>query len=206
MWVTLLRPVGGSDANVCNVLRGVHAVWLISVLRFWISQGSTLNFKGWNSHVHREFPVNLASINLSGDNLSREIGRSSRRRWDCPRQEQFVWERDDECFVMGSAPPPRESTHDFSCLSKSIHNPSPNPSQIYSNQISHAIPFYEHNANTNATIIHIQCFVMARPAPPSLPRHLSLSAKPRRARKEGQWVLSTPLHTRALVFLCSAWF
>ena len=32
------------------------------------------------------------------------------------------------------------------------------------------------------------------------------SAKPRRATKEGQWVLRTPLHMRALVFLCSAWF
>ena len=28
------------------------------------------------------------------------------------------------------------------------------------------------------------------------------SAKPRRATKEGQWVLRTPLHIRTLVFLC----
>ena len=32
------------------------------------------------------------------------------------------------------------------------------------------------------------------------------SAQPRRATKEGQWVLRTPLHIRTLVFLCSAWF
>ena len=32
------------------------------------------------------------------------------------------------------------------------------------------------------------------------------SAKPRRATKEGQWVLRTPPHIRTLVFLCSAWF
>ena len=29
----------------------------------------------WNSYVHREFPGNLESTNLSRDNLSREIGR-----------------------------------------------------------------------------------------------------------------------------------
>ena len=32
------------------------------------------------------------------------------------------------------------------------------------------------------------------------------SAQPRRATKEGQWVLRTPLHIRTLVFLYSAWF
>ena len=34
----------------------------------------------------------------------------------------------------------------------------------------------------------------------------SAPAKPRRATKEGQWVLRTTLHIRTLVFLCSAWF
>ena len=33
-----------------------------------------------------------------------------------------------------------------------------------------------------------------------------LSAEPRRATKEGQRVLRTPLHIRTLVSLCSAWF
>ena len=33
-----------------------------------------LNFKGWNSKAHRDFPGKFESINLSRDNLSREIG------------------------------------------------------------------------------------------------------------------------------------
>ena len=37
-----------------------------------------LIFKGWNSHVHREFPGSSESTNLSTsrDNLSRELGRT----------------------------------------------------------------------------------------------------------------------------------
>ena len=34
----------------------------------------SLMFKGWSSHVHREFPGQFESANLSGDNLSGEIG------------------------------------------------------------------------------------------------------------------------------------
>ena len=34
------------------------------------------NFKGWNYHVHREFPGYSESTNLSRYNLSREIGHS----------------------------------------------------------------------------------------------------------------------------------
>ena len=51
----------------------------ISVLRFWISDGwpkQNLNHTGWNSQVHRGFPGNVESANLSRDNLSREIGRN----------------------------------------------------------------------------------------------------------------------------------
>ena len=36
-----------------------------------------LIIKGWNSHIHREFPGHLKSNNLSREILSREIGRSS---------------------------------------------------------------------------------------------------------------------------------
>ena len=36
-----------------------------------------INRKGWNSHVHREFPGKFESSYLSRDNLSREIGRIS---------------------------------------------------------------------------------------------------------------------------------
>ena len=53
--------------------------WPISVLRFWIQRvwlKQNLNIKGWNSHVHREFPGKLESSNLSMDDLSREIGRT----------------------------------------------------------------------------------------------------------------------------------
>ena len=38
------------------------------------------------------------------------------------------------------------------------------------------------------------------------PQHKSERAKPRRATKEGQWILRAPLHIRTLVVLCSAWF
>ena len=37
-----------------------------------------LDFKGWNSFVHRGFPIHFDSTNLSRDNLSREIGRTGR--------------------------------------------------------------------------------------------------------------------------------
>ena len=36
-----------------------------------------LNSKGWNSHVHRGFPGKFESSNVSRDNVSREIGRST---------------------------------------------------------------------------------------------------------------------------------
>ena len=38
-----------------------------------------LKFKGWNSHVHGEFPGNYESTNLSRDALSREMGCSVAR-------------------------------------------------------------------------------------------------------------------------------
>ena len=34
-----------------------------------------LDLKGWNSQVHREFPVKFDSSNASSDYVSREIGR-----------------------------------------------------------------------------------------------------------------------------------
>ena len=44
-------------------------------LRVWLKLN--LNIKGWNSHVHREFPGKLESSNLSREIHSREIGRNS---------------------------------------------------------------------------------------------------------------------------------
>ena len=51
-----------------------------------VSLKRNLDFEGWSSHVHRVFPWNLESTNLSRDNLSREIGRSHgqiHRRYFC---------------------------------------------------------------------------------------------------------------------------
>ena len=45
-------------------------------LRVWLKHN--LNSKGWNSQAHREFPRKFESSNLSRDNVSREIGRTSR--------------------------------------------------------------------------------------------------------------------------------
>ena len=44
---------------------------VIEFRRFYTSM--ILTFKGWNSHVHREFPGNIESTNLSMDNLTMEI-------------------------------------------------------------------------------------------------------------------------------------
>ena len=48
------------------------------------------NFKGWNSHVHRESPGKFESTHLSRDNLSREIGcsRAEQSRAEQSRAEQ----------------------------------------------------------------------------------------------------------------------
>ena len=43
-----------------------------------------LNFKGWNYHVHMEFPGSFESTNLSRDNLSREIGHTTMRKKRLP--------------------------------------------------------------------------------------------------------------------------
>ena len=42
----------------------IHVIIIIIII--------IIKFKGWNSHVHMEFPGNLESTNLSRDNLSRE--------------------------------------------------------------------------------------------------------------------------------------
>ena len=46
---------------------GFHRVWL----------KHNLNFKGWNSQAHRQFPGEFESSNVSRGNVSREIGRSA---------------------------------------------------------------------------------------------------------------------------------
>ena len=44
-----------------------------------------LTFQGWNSHVLREFPINVESRNLGRDNLSGEIGRKASGELRVPR-------------------------------------------------------------------------------------------------------------------------
>ena len=51
-----------------------------SLLRFWISKSLThayLKFKGWDSQARKEVPGKFETRNLSRENLSREIGRTS---------------------------------------------------------------------------------------------------------------------------------
>ena len=47
-----------------------------------------LDFKGWNSRVHREFPGKLESTNLSRDTRSREIGRRVSPRLASPSEQE----------------------------------------------------------------------------------------------------------------------
>ena len=73
--------------NICQKSHGLLTRWvsgprphlrLISVLRFWISEGLTqaVNFKGLNDHVHRGFRRNVESTHLSRDNICSDIGRN----------------------------------------------------------------------------------------------------------------------------------
>ena len=41
-----------------------------------------ISFQGWISHVHGEFAGKFESSNLSRDNLSREVGRTTYRSGD----------------------------------------------------------------------------------------------------------------------------
>ena len=74
-----LRPPREESAE--GPIGRARLIPLISVLRFWISDGLTQaesKFKGWNSHVHREFPRKFESSNVSRGNVSRVIGRTPR--------------------------------------------------------------------------------------------------------------------------------
>ena len=48
------------------------ALW---IQRVWLKHN--LNSKGWNYHVHRGFPGKFEPSNLSRDNVSRRIGRTT---------------------------------------------------------------------------------------------------------------------------------
>ena len=77
----LFRNVARTTSQI-TMRRSAQKMWVrpISVLRFWISERlkHNLTFKGWNSHVHREFPGNYESTDLSRDNLSRKMWASCR--------------------------------------------------------------------------------------------------------------------------------
>ena len=50
-----------------------------------------LDFKGWSSQAHREFPGNVESTNVSRDDVSREIGRTvTQARSTFPRTVEVV--------------------------------------------------------------------------------------------------------------------
>ena len=74
-WRNLLfSPVSGASFAARQGSPTQRPLRPISVLKFWMSEGLTQaesSFKGWNSHVHREFPRKFESRNLSRDNLSR---------------------------------------------------------------------------------------------------------------------------------------
>ena len=53
------------------------------------------NIEGWSSHIHRTFPAEFESTNLSRDNLSRGIGRQGVPR-NGSRKWQLVW----SCFAL----------------------------------------------------------------------------------------------------------
>ena len=81
---------------------GQSPYWYSGFQRVWLKQN--LQFKGWNCHVRKEFPGKFESINLSRDNLSREIGRTN---WDplC----QISW---GVVCMLGDAAP---RTYDADC-------------------------------------------------------------------------------------------
>ena len=94
---TKIQDFGGSDTSIILILRGL---------------------KGWNYHVHREFPGGFESANLSRDNLSREIGLTAKARTgnldleasahifypfsDPPFGDSEVFPRRDSCTQFGS--------------------------------------------------------------------------------------------------------
>ena len=84
-----------------------------SVLRVWLKHH--LSSKGWNCRVHRESPGKFESTNLSGDNLSREIGHTgvrllqgfSRLRRTLGRSNSYVFAmRDMLCISRKYFQPP----------------------------------------------------------------------------------------------------
>ena len=84
LYYIILRSTSVSlSASPCY---GKSPYWDSGFQRVWFEHN--LNSKGWNSHVHREFPGKFESSSLSRDNVSREIGRTSENRgcltWNTP--------------------------------------------------------------------------------------------------------------------------
>ena len=73
IYIYIYIYITAGRAGEARPLGSAACVRPISVLRL----RPNLDAKRLNSHVHREYPGNCESTNLSGDNLSREIGRAS---------------------------------------------------------------------------------------------------------------------------------
>ena len=72
-----LRGGRGGGKQMYHLLFGVFGIRIFGFRRVLLRKN--LNLMGWNYHVHRGFPGMFESANLSRDNLSREIRRSSCR-------------------------------------------------------------------------------------------------------------------------------
>ena len=70
-----LRNNDGSAHDTANLRTKTLDFKGFDSSRIWI-------LRGWNSHVHREFPGKLESSNLNREILSRKIGRK-KQGWQC---------------------------------------------------------------------------------------------------------------------------
>ena len=80
-----------TNASTCQ-----WAGWCRRGQRVWLKQN--LNIEGWNSQVRREFPRSFESSNLSRDNLSGEIGRTSRSKSRFGARSSTIWNLESQGF------------------------------------------------------------------------------------------------------------
>ena len=77
-----------------------------------------LDFKGWNSQAHREFPGKFESSNVSRDNVSREIGRTGRTTLRVISEAQEV--RAQQTGAESKVKPPKGLSPIFTSLFVSV--------------------------------------------------------------------------------------
>ena len=92
-------------------MNGVQPVLIrpISILRLWISEGLTLkqnfNIKGWNSHVHRNFPDVSSQAILAGIILVGRLGvQPAVEQKTARRQKREAGKRDQGGRSLQNAP------------------------------------------------------------------------------------------------------